>query len=170
MTCERAILSSFDDPETIWCSVFSKLVCAVILLLFFFFFYFHVRIVHTFLLYFESNKHFYVIFSIIPEVFLLDTALQHSKILVAEAAELERLLQCLAHTMNHKGLTSWDHRKTFDKQAPECFCSQQAILWFAVRGQHASSQITPHSSQHSLCSFLSVGAVASRDSKRSVSK
>lgn len=54
--------------------------------------------------------------------------------------------------MNHEGLASWDHRKTFHKQAPECFCSQQAILTFTVRGRHASSQITHHRSQSSLCS------------------
>lgn len=74
--------------------------------------------------------------------------------------ELHSLLKCLASRMKHEGLASWDHRKTFDKQTPECFRSQQTILTFTVRGRPASSQITHHSSQ---CS-LSVYAEVSRSS------
>lgn len=102
--------------------------------------------------------------SYISQVLLSDADLQGSKLSCGGGTELQCLLQCLAHTMNHEGLASWDHRKTFDKQAPECFCSQQAILTFAVRGRHASRQITHHSSQYSLCSFLSVYAEVSRSS------
>lgn len=70
--------------------------------------------------------------------------------------ELHSLLKCLASRMKHEGLASWDHRKTFDKQTPECFRSQQTILTFTVRGRPASSQITHHSSQCSLSVYAEV--------------
>lgn len=100
--------------------------------------------------------------------FLHFTSLLLDKVSRGGGTESQCLLRCLSLTMNHEGPASWDHRRAFDKQAPECFCSQQAILTFAVRGRHASSQITHHSSQYSLCSVLSLYTEVSRHSDHMV--
>ncbi|TNN70798.1 hypothetical protein EYF80_018932 [Liparis tanakae] len=56
--------------------------------------------------------------------------------------DFQCLLRCLRST---RARANWDHWDAFDKQAPECFYSQQAILTFAMRGRRrASSQITHH--------------------------